>query len=305
MAIVAVLIGLLVPALGAARGAASDVRTLANLRQLMIGYTVYSLDRDGALLPGVLNAERTVGMRLPDGYGGFVELPDNFIVRRELQLYPWRLASSLDVGLREIMLEEPQAERFLDAQDIPPSEERSGLGAWHYLVANLPSFGLNTYFLGGVYDFREPGSVPAYIPPFETTFRPAIRLSEVSRPSRTLTFATSRLGGGPTSALGGSSPSEGHHQVESPAWNIIGQFAPGPTTWSAALFSQDADAEQYGNLSGRLSRGRAGVAYTDGNVSAQEVESLRDMRVWAPNAPAADWEPPSPFSTFGGSVVKE
>lgn len=49
ISIIALLIGILLPALGAARDTARTVKCLANLRQMGVGFTGYTIDYDGAL----------------------------------------------------------------------------------------------------------------------------------------------------------------------------------------------------------------------------------------------------------------
>lgn len=49
ISIIALLIGILLPALGAARASARTVKCLANLRQMGVGFTGYTIDYDGAL----------------------------------------------------------------------------------------------------------------------------------------------------------------------------------------------------------------------------------------------------------------
>ncbi|MCC5829788.1 MAG: DUF1559 domain-containing protein [Phycisphaeraceae bacterium] len=52
ISIIALLIGILLPALGSAREAARGVRCASNLRQTAIGFEIYAQDNRGACLPG-------------------------------------------------------------------------------------------------------------------------------------------------------------------------------------------------------------------------------------------------------------
>ena len=54
ISVIALLIGILIPALGAARRSAFQTRELASLRQVMTGYTAYAGDAKDRLLPGYL-----------------------------------------------------------------------------------------------------------------------------------------------------------------------------------------------------------------------------------------------------------
>jgi len=52
ISIIALLVGILLPALGAARRSAQAIQCGSNMRQLAIGYTTYSVDNDGIGVPG-------------------------------------------------------------------------------------------------------------------------------------------------------------------------------------------------------------------------------------------------------------
>ena len=52
ISIIALLVGILLPALGAARRSAQDIKCLSNERQILIGVIGYSNDYDGSLPPG-------------------------------------------------------------------------------------------------------------------------------------------------------------------------------------------------------------------------------------------------------------
>jgi len=50
ISVIALLIGILLPALGSARRAAKDVKSKSNLKQLLTGYFAYTNDNAGALM---------------------------------------------------------------------------------------------------------------------------------------------------------------------------------------------------------------------------------------------------------------
>src|SRR5690606_36413954 len=81
VAIIALLLAILLPALGSVRAQAARVREMAAANQLIVAYHAYSNDYNGALLPGVAQFEP----RLLDSRGGQL---GHEIGRR----YPWRIA---------------------------------------------------------------------------------------------------------------------------------------------------------------------------------------------------------------------
>ncbi|MEO0716121.1 MAG: type II secretion system protein, partial [Planctomycetota bacterium] len=56
IAIIALLIGILLPALGKARQSAATIQELAAMRTLMIAYTGYADENDEYVLPGYADA---------------------------------------------------------------------------------------------------------------------------------------------------------------------------------------------------------------------------------------------------------
>src|SRR5687768_7488665 len=84
--IIALLMGILLPALSRGRQAAMQVRSMSNLRQMLIGYTQYHIDNRGSVLFGYA----------PDHINGIPltvrsrsgHVFDSLIADR----YPWRLA---------------------------------------------------------------------------------------------------------------------------------------------------------------------------------------------------------------------
>ncbi|MEM6332530.1 MAG: prepilin-type N-terminal cleavage/methylation domain-containing protein [Planctomycetota bacterium] len=66
ISIIALLIGILLPALGAARNTAEDMQCLSNQRQMIIGVTAYSLEFKGSLPYGAYETTRNGGIEQSD-----------------------------------------------------------------------------------------------------------------------------------------------------------------------------------------------------------------------------------------------
>jgi len=177
VAIIAVLIGLLLPALNAAQAQAKRIRASAAAKQLQTAYIGYATDRGGKLLPGYANEPAA------DSFGNAVASPANY-------RYPWRLAEYLEGEVRGTMFVNQQTS-LLDGYD-----EEGNPSDWYYPISVNPSFGYNYHYLGG--DRLHAG--PAlYI----------TQMGQAAHPSDLLVFATAHL-------RFGSSDEPGYHRIEAP-----------------------------------------------------------------------------------------
>ncbi|MEM1099005.1 MAG: prepilin-type N-terminal cleavage/methylation domain-containing protein [Planctomycetota bacterium] len=138
VSIIALLIGILLPALGSARKAARLTRDLSNLRQMMLAYSAYQDDYDGHVMwgypPSAVNGE-SVRARFPDG---------SFVGGLTSQRYPWRL---------QPYLRDNWAVMFSNA-NLSDAEHDD-----YYNLSLTPSFGLNTTYVGGHAGFPRLGFV--------------------------------------------------------------------------------------------------------------------------------------------------
>jgi prepilin-type N-terminal cleavage/methylation domain-containing protein/prepilin-type processing-associated H-X9-DG protein len=133
IAIVALLIGILLPALGRARSSAQRTVCLANLRQLGLGGQMYANDTDrGVFLPAFLPFEDNLGWMFP----GYIDSPD-------VALCP-STVNRIRVGLR------------LDEFD-PSSPSWAGVGNLGLLLSVLELQGRSSF----LYDLYKP-SVDAF-----------------------------------------------------------------------------------------------------------------------------------------------
>jgi prepilin-type N-terminal cleavage/methylation domain-containing protein/prepilin-type processing-associated H-X9-DG protein len=89
ISIIALLVGILLPALGAARRSAQAIQCGSNMRQLAIGYTTYSVDNDGIGVPG----------RMPKLGGGNTDPINFYPVGNGLQFRPrWMISMGASAG---------------------------------------------------------------------------------------------------------------------------------------------------------------------------------------------------------------
>jgi len=178
VSIVAVLMGLLLPAAGKAREAGKMVRELAALKTLMTAHAVYAGDHRQSLIPGYDLAATATG---PDGSSlGFPEAAR----------YPWRLVPYLDKQLRDSVLVN---QRLDDLDGDGPIDT--------YGVSIMPSFGINGDFVGGTWG----GPYNNWLRNVGVTLR---RQGQAADPAGLIVFASARGG------LSGLEPVYGYHFIE-------------------------------------------------------------------------------------------
>ena len=186
VAIIAVLIGILAFSLRGVRAAATRTVSLGALRQIMMGYSGYTQDHSGQLLPGYIGAdlfntnEPFDNLRVSFFSGGQLSNTE------DKQSYVWRLAPYLDGGWQTF---------FEDMNDIGAMSEfeaeyddlQAGASFNPDGLSERPSFGLNSIFMGG--DSVHGGPIAALHPWTNPANKiAATRLSEVVNPVRVIVF---------------------------------------------------------------------------------------------------------------------
>lgn len=267
IAIVAVVLGLLFPAMRSVRQAAAGARETALARQLMTGYLVYTGDHKGALMPGYYDVPPGLPARTASGQE---------VKGAEAARYPWRLAPYLSYNMEGLITDKSLLNQIT-------TEELNT-----YFTSLYPSLGLNSVFVGG--DSHPEGL--GYNPLVEKQYGQfyLTRLSRAKRPSELIVFGSAR-----TDALFPGSPPvvEGYFKISPPnitstKWattypDTIGQL---PTPGSP----NPATAKDYGNISCRFGKRQAIVGFLDGHTGQLNDGELRDMRRWADQANAPDWK---------------
>ncbi len=268
VAIIALLLGLLLPAFGKARAVARETVAMSSMRQMLLGYQYYQNDHDGHVMwgyPPAMVDGRRLSVTLPSGHtlpGSNSALP--------VMRYPVRLAPY-----------EGHVWELLYSHTQPPEAPRPGDSVEDaytkaYQLSVNPSFGLNTVYLGGDIGFDG----------FETSapFAPnrgghvVFRAARVRQPSRLIVFADSKMRGG-----GVSEGDKGLHRVTPPhadgeQWRVVdGRF----------------EIVNYGQVIG-LPEGRytdrTVTGFFDGHVEGLRPAQLDDMRLWANAADDVDYD---------------
>ena len=258
ISIIALLIGILLPALASARRTAQGLKSKSNLRQLMTAYTVYQNDYNDSVLVGYL----------PDPFSGqpvTVEYAGHQIDKEPAKRYPWRL----------IPYVEDVWALVYDHRELPelPSGGDTYNEAWlkAYLLSLYPSFGLNSIYVGGDNNYN------GFIGDQPNSGKHAVFINhEVRRPSELVVLGESH-NNFPTE------PEQGQFRLFAPRakgekWRAVG--------------GEVVDVS--GGVSMGLPIGRHGpstnIGFFDGHVQGMTPEDLNDMRYWANKATTEDYD---------------
>jgi len=255
VAIISLLIGILLPALGNARASARGLAELAAGRSLMQGMNLYSNAHDYRVLPGFVDP----GL-LYDDLGRPITFSE---VRKR---YPWRLLPYLDYQLEGAVVVGEQAvllERRGGATQVGVPEFD-----YYYGVSVYPSMGYNARYIGG--DASEVVGNPQA---FYNLTKPVTRISGARNASTLITFASAR-----NNQL--VDATQGFHKVVAPN--------------AGAKFDRSRPPIAFGYVDLRWSN-RAATAFLDGHADYLGADDLTDMRFWANEARSQNDPEWSPF----------
>lgn len=269
IAILALLIGLTLPVLATARDAARQVESLSNLRQLMVGYSLYHGAHDGEVLRGVTPTSvdgRPVVVDTPSGHTLGMPVADR---------YPWRLAPYLD-HVWDVLYPHAPAPPPPAAGD---SDGEALLKA--YDLSLTPGYGINSVYVGGhegpFGGFVLDGGVKRANRGEHVVFH----RGEVKRPSGLLVFAEAqaRVGDAPPF----DDPEAGFHYATPPRadghrWEVKGNAIRSLTAAAIAGIPEGRAADA------------TPVGHFDGHAAAVPLDRLEDMRLWANRADADDYD---------------
>ncbi|MFI4854737.1 MAG: type II secretion system protein [Phycisphaerales bacterium JB065] len=255
VAVIALLIGILLPALGSARASAYGLAELASGRSLMQGMNLYANDHDYKVLPGFADP----GV-IYDDLGRAITFSE---VRKR---YPWRLLPYMDYQLEGGILVGEQT-TLLDKRG---GDTVAGVPEfdYYYGVSVYPSMGYNARYIGG-----DASEIVGNEQAFYNLTRPVMRMTDARSGSTLITFASAR-----NNQL--VEATRGFHKV----------IAPGPI----ASFDRSDQPIAFGYVDPRWSN-RAAAAFFDGHADYMGIEDLTDMRFWANEARSRNDPEWSPF----------
>lgn len=289
IAIVALLIGILLPALSRTRESAEEIQESNSLRQIVLAWRGYSVDRAGQLMVGYYSVKGGEATRSLESYPILDSYNAPVLDVRARQRYPWRLFPYLEKQLAGTILTGQQLDLAKEDPGEPGSGERFG---WQYEVSVYPSWGMNAHFLGG---YGVPADDVRYAKEYQPNlpFRVTRRIDQIVSPSRMIAFGSSR-GEGYEGFTSVTIP--GWHVVQAPQWTDLGPLGGGqPGAWSSSEFRESAHPNLFGNVDPRYARGeRVLIGFADGHTDLLTINELRDMRLWSDDAARVDdpdWTP--------------
>lgn len=240
---------------------------MARGSQLIVATLAYAQDWKSAILPGY--APPT--FRAADSSGRVLS---GLVAQR----YPWRMAPYFNYEIRGFYDKKLYAEYAQLRGETSPSSFNN----FDYFVSLSPALGMNTYFVGG--DFEFPNALAYNTSQWGSFF--IRKIDDAYNPANLLAF-TSAHGVDP---LRNNQPVDGFHRVLPPRW-------PNRPTWPTP-YDPTVNPEVFGHVKPRWGGsgltsggigGKAVVAYLGGNVGTETIDGLRDMRKWANQADSPDW----------------
>ncbi len=274
VSIIALLIGILLPALSKARQCAVVTGELSAARQLLIAHRAYSGDAADQYMPGFPTSQMITqnklvvrddrGERLPGATGLPVVIA---------QRYPWRLLPYFDYQIGSWYRNKSTIDQLV------------GTANYHYAVSVAPRMGLNQTFIGGSAD--SDGGGYAFNPAYEQLTRRAWgakwyarRTTDVPNPTEMIVFA-SASDRDPASRV----DIDGFYRISPPSFTS--------RKWTTSTPNAETPTNQTGSVSFRFA-GKTVAGMVDGHAATMTFPQMDDMRRWSPQATTPDWQLATP-----------
>ncbi|MGP1272764.1 MAG: type II secretion system protein [Phycisphaerales bacterium] len=272
MAIIALLIGILLPALGLARQQARKCIELVATRTLTQSLHMHAGDNRDELMRGSYSTEDLIAGRLPVVQDEFGREIGNVLIRKR---WAYRLGPYFDYGWRGTTHVNSRSKRLAERQDV--MRDGGFLGnafeSWAYDVSVYPSFGYNGSNIGG-----NPENVDAGGKKIFQQGRYTKRLGDASMPSELIAFASAYDEG---TGFGGDGS------------RVEGFFSVAPPPVDAGPWTERTLAGDYGHVHPRYG-GEAVIGFLDGHAGMLGHDELIDRRNWSDYARVnnlPEWDP--------------
>lgn len=316
IAIIALLIGLLLPALGKSKKIAKMVKEMAACEQKLVAWHVYANENKDAAFTGYIpwaaaHFGNAAGQYLwfhPDPW-----VPGYMVEGNVIKVNGLRWMGASEMSAEALQLDRFTLEDFLSRPNQPSGMNTgftprttlydASVGTLAAAMAYHPSLGFNSTYVGGNW---HRGAFPYYSPTTGPGHpRPTVwyvtHVTETIRPQMLMVFASSR---GVDIKSTGSFGSTNYGRNPA-AWNAASPVVPGfwevapprsgyPTNstvvaWNASdKFNPNTDPKTWGFVDARHFD-KAVTGMVDGHVETQGLTQLRDMRKWANKADRPDW----------------
>lgn len=291
LAIIAILMGLLLTGLRAARNTAQETQQMSGLRQLFVAWNTYAMQAQDACIPGFITPDVQSAWRLRVRNEAGQQI-DPLLA----QTYTWRLAGFLNFNTETTIgyldqigttFVDAVADRGTTPYEIPA--DVVDVAALPGSAAALqPAFGYNAYYLGGWWEMED--STPrmrfgdaehlesgAKVAPVART------ISSVTRPEQMMVFTSS------TFAAPGIIR-EAAELIPGSAW-VVPPYLGETRIWSLAPGGDANGVSVHVNEGVPLRRFNAIVfTTTDGSQRKGTYRELFDMSLWTNRADLTDVE---------------
>jgi len=269
IAIIALLIGILLPALGKAKQQARKCIELAASRTLVQSLHARANDYNDGLLRGGYDSIEATKLDVLDEFGrpiGFGEVKKR---------YPYRLAPYFEYVWAGTTHVNSRAKLLRDREEVLSGGGFLGneFESWAYEVSVFPSFGYNGLYVGGTNN-----TTAALKRDVFDKGRYTRRLGDALMPSELIAFSSAF--GTHGVAFGGTGE------------DVQGYFAVTPPPLDLE-WDENTRADEWGHSDPRYGQ-KAVVGFLDGHVGLLTAEELKDRRLWSDYARRrgdAQWDP--------------
>jgi len=311
IAIIALLVGILLPALGAARKSARATVEQVQAKNQMASYNAYAVDMKDKCMPAAPH------WNWVHGANGYVMQPPDpndkgfYLYHSIAKVWTWHF-----VGLANYPREEMQTDKVTYSDFyVRPMGVTNQSGAFRdytsdsyaAAMAYHPMFGMNGVFVGGAFThggFRNVSAngVTGGVTRASGGLFYVTSLNQLRFPTKLIGFASSRGGDvrdGSYWSWGASNPDSGTIR---PGYWMVTAPRPSPTNrgydnagytlgngWATSnIFDARQAPSRWGMLHPRHFN-KVVTAMMDGHVELQGLEDLRDMQKWSNYADRPDW----------------
>ncbi len=310
IAIIALLVAILLPALGQARKTAKMMREQAAANQMSTSYHEYLTDYKDAVLVPYISWSWAHVPPPPNSQGISFVCPDptlkgKLMEGNVIKEWPWRLISYTEFPVNTIQYDAPTLAAFQARDWTPSGPGQAGNDTVLYdgnqyqvAIEWHPTFGINTVYMGGNYRFGSfNGSGPGVVGTASTlphvgTGLPAgnkwlvTRIDQVLRPSTLMTFTGAhstdvQTCGGPAGAGYGGTPVPfvpsrvvpGYHSVMPPDPQCYANTGGSSPAWDSAntKYNDGLAPERWGFVHPRHFN-KATTTLVDGHVEMMTVD---------------------------------
>ena len=277
--ILALLLGMLLPALHGAQKRSSKHKELNAIRQVGLVWILYANANNGKLLPGYLDFDVQQRWRVRYEYPNHRDIPSDLAGP-----WTWRLLPYLDddIGTVHGYADESGYETVtLDPSQTGASPPQ--MAAVANPIAFEPAFGYNAYYVGGWWTMDSGLARPLFhdatiVGTTKTVNVLSRSVGTIRRPTQLVTFcSSSSLKPGVYRKFSKAQP--GSHLVV-PAWLSDAE----QWEWVGALQVHADTAAPIGRYNGL-----AATLFADGHTDANKPDELADMRKWIDTAKTRDF----------------